>query len=167
MSPKKEIIRASKYIHNDGIGSIRLKMDLNDFIKLFNMYPNINKLNFEQKTVFVSNPVPIKIGDYPIDNIKGYFFKNKLYWIVVNFSENREELFEAFISHFPNASQKHSMSKGKQTFTATKFIDEKNVAFMLAPMAKYRQWESITFYSIKLTKEKEKYKREAIKLGGR
>lgn len=160
---ENEPVRASKDIHNDGLGSIHLRMDIKDFIKLFKPTPRVIDSDFEQKNVFIRETETIKIGYYSIDNIKGFFFKNKLYRIDINFSDQKEELFKAFISRFPNSSKNNSWSQGKQNLTAMEFRDVDNVALILAPKSMEPQWESLIFYSIEITQDKDKFEREAPK----
>jgi len=158
---ESEPIRASKIIHNNGLGDIKLKINFKDFTKLFNSSPHVVESEFEQKTVYVNVPETFKIGYYPVDNIEGYFFKNKLYRFDVNFSENRDALFKSFMSRFPNSTENNSWTQGKQKLTAMEFIEKDNVALILGPKSKEPQWETLIFYSIELTEEKDKFEREA------
>jgi len=158
-----EPIRAIKDINIDGIGSVHLKMDIKDFLKLFKAVPNIIDSEFEQTSVFMRDPESIKIGFYTLDSIKGFFFKNKLYRIDVDFSEKRKELYQAFISRFPNSVKNDSWIKGKIKLTAMEFSHENNVALIIAPKSKKPIWESLIFYSIDLTAERDKFKKEAPK----
>lgn len=160
---ENEPIRASKMIHSNGLGDIKVNITLNDFTKLFNSSPHVVETEFEQKTVYYKAPESFKIGYYPVDNIKGFFFKNKLYRFDVNFSENRNELFKSFMSRFPNSIENNSWSDGNQKLTAMEFIEKDNVALILAPKSKAPQWETFIFYSIGLTEEKDKFEREAPK----
>ena len=160
---ENEPIRASKDINIDGIGCVYLKMDIKDFLKLFKAVPNIIDSEFEQKTVFMRDPESIKIGFYTLDSIKGFFFKNKLYRIDVDFSEKRKELYQAFISRFPNSVKNDSWTKGKIKLTAMEFSHENNVALILSPKSKEPIWESLIFYSIDLTAERDKFEKEAPK----
>ncbi len=160
---ENEPIRASEMIHNNGLGDIKVNITLNEFTKLFNSSPHVVEAEFEQKTVYAKAPETFKIGYYPVDNIKGYFFKNKLYRFDVNFSKNRNELFKSFMSRFPNSTENNSWTQGKQKLTAMEFIEKDNVALILAPKSKVPQWETFIFYSIGLTEEKDKFEREAPK----
>lgn len=155
-----ELVEASNSIHTNGVENVHLGMDIEEFRKLLKI-SYINNQPFEQATAVKINPDSIMIGHYKLESITGYFFKKKLYRCDIGIlSDSMQETYNAFIYRFPNAYRNDSWTRDNQQLIGMEYVSEDDVALILA-LASNPIWDTLIFYSLALSKEKEQYEKEA------
>jgi len=122
--------------------------------------------NTARKVVFFKNGDLYKIGYYPLDKVVGYFFKDKLYRIDLQFSQNQNKIFEAFQIGYGSLYDNDSWIREERRLEAKSWQSDKVIAVILAPFGYGNiplDWDTIIIYEVNINREAERYKEDAPK----
>src|ERR1017187_535362 len=103
-----------------------------------------------------------RLGDYPLDDVTAYFFREKLFRIEVSFSNNVEQLLEALQRSFGASRSNDSLTRYASPVWAECWFGEKVFCAIVAPKNSDIRtgWDGMVMYDLALNLEASKYARE-------
>jgi hypothetical protein len=107
------------------------------------------------------DPQLVRMGWYPLDEIRCHFFEDKLYRIDLVFSQNGDEIFEAFLARFPRATANSGWLRGQKQMMARQWSDSGFGAVILAPATEPPEWDRVILFQPALSDEKRRFNDEA------
>lgn len=103
-----------------------------------------------------------KLGDFPLDDISAYFFRERLFRIEVSFSSNAEQLFEALQRSFGASCSNDSLTRDASPVRAECWFGEKVFCAIVAPRNSDGPtgWDGMVMYDQALNLEANRYARK-------
>jgi hypothetical protein len=103
-----------------------------------------------------------KLGDWPLDEVNAYFFRERLFRIEVSFSSNAEQLFDALQRTFGAPRSNDSLTRYASPVRAECWSGEKVFCAIIAPRNSDSStgWDGMVMYDQALNLEATRYARE-------
>lgn len=108
-----------------------------------------------------ADPQLAGLGWFPLDEIRCHFFKDRLYRIDLAFSQNSDEVLEAFMARFPQATANSSWVRGQKEMNARQWTDAAFGAAILAPVTVPPLWDRLILFQTQINDERRKFNDEA------
>lgn len=103
----------------------------------------------------------VSLGLFPLDEIRCHFFQDQLYRIDLFFSKNSDEISQAFLAKFPQATPNSSWLRGRNEMTARQWTDASFGAAILAPKAANPEWDRVILFQPEISKAQRRFQDEA------
>ncbi len=108
-----------------------------------------------------ADPQLAGLGWLPLDEIRCHFFKDRLYRIDLVFSQNADEIFQAFMARFPRATANSSWLRGQKEMIARQWTDTGFGAAIMAPVTVPPVWDRVILFQVQINDERRKFNDEA------
>jgi hypothetical protein len=157
----EEPMRATQALREDGFGEFRFGMTLKEFSRKLRHPPTVSDVGIGQKAAVITASENSKLGRYPLSGVRATFFQDKLFRIDLDFEVHQKEIYEGFMSRFPEATDNDSWSRNGETLRAKQFAGPRQVAIILGLRSGSAPWDSIVFYDPLMDERRREFEREA------
>jgi hypothetical protein len=159
----EEPIRAAQALSEEGFGEFKFGMALKEFSRKLRHPPTVSEAGLSQKAAVIAGAEGIKLGRYPLSNVRASFFQDKLFRLDLEFDLHGMEICEGFTNRFPTAMDDDSWSRNGESLRAKQFTGQKTVAAILAPRSNRSPWDSIVLCHRQMDERRRDYERDAPK----
>jgi hypothetical protein len=157
----EEPIRAAQALSEAGFGELKFGMTLKEFTRKLRRPPSVSEAGVGQREAVVSGSEDARLGRYRLSSLTASFFQDKLFRLQLDFDTHQKEIYEGFISRFPNAMDSDAWARSGESLRAKQFAGQRTVAVILAPRPGSSQWDSIVLYDRQLDERRREFERDA------
>jgi curved DNA-binding protein CbpA len=160
---REEPMRAAQALSEDGFGEFKFGMTVKEFSRKLRHPAKVSAAGIGREDAVTSATEEIKLGRYPIASLRASFFQKRLFRLDLGFEANQQEIYQGFMSRFPEASDNGSWTRDGDGLSARQFLGQRALAVILAPRSGSPQWDVITLYDLKLEQAQREFERDAPK----